>query len=62
METLEIKIKSSYLEGELVVKLNSEESDVENIRKEIMSIIIKENDRIAQGKPSYEELIKTLNV
>ena len=62
METLEIRIKSSYLEGELVVKLNSEESDIENIRKEIMSIIIKESDRIAQGKPSYEKLIKTLNV
>ena len=58
METLEIRIKASNIEGELVVKLNSEESDIENIRKEVMSIIIKENDRIAQGKPSYEELIK----
>jgi hypothetical protein len=58
METLEIRIKSSDIEGELVVKLNSEESDVENIRKEIMSFIIKESDRIVQGKPSYEELIK----
>ena len=61
MKTLEIRIKHSDIEGELVVKLNSEESDIENIRKEIMSIIIKESDRIAQGKPSYEELIKTLN-
>jgi hypothetical protein len=58
METLEIRIKSSNIEGELVVKLNSEESDIENIRKEVISIIIKEEDRIAQGKPSYEELIK----
>jgi hypothetical protein len=62
METLEIRIKSSDIEGELVVKLNSEESDIENIRKKVMSIIRKESDRIAQGKPSYEELIKTLNV
>jgi hypothetical protein len=62
MKTLEIRIKSSDLEGELVAKLNSEESDIENIRKKVMSIIRKESDRIAQGKPSYEELIKTLNV
>ena len=62
MKTLEIRIKSSDREGELVVKLNSEESDIENIYKEVMSIIIKESDRIAQGKLSYEELIKTLNV
>lgn len=60
METLEIRIKSSDIEGELVVELNSEDSDIENIRKEVMSIIIKESDRIAQGKPSYEELIQRL--
>jgi hypothetical protein len=60
METLEITIKSSDIGGELVVELNSEESDIENIRKEVMSIIIKESDRIAQGKPSYEELIQRL--
>ena len=58
METLEIRIKSSNIGGELVVKLNSEESDIKSIREEIISIIRKEEDRIAQGKPLYEELIK----
>ena len=58
METLEITIKSSDIGGELVVKLNSKESDIKSIRGEIISIIRKEEDRIAQGKPSYEELVK----
>ena len=58
METLEIRIKSSDIGGELVVELNSEESNIKSIREEIISVIRKEEDRIAQGKPSYEELVR----